>query len=333
MKLITGNSHYKLANSISNYLNIPLVDATVKKFSNGEINVKINESIRNEHIYIIQTGSSTNLGSINDHIMETLILIDACKRSNVKSITLIMPSYPYARQDKKDEPRVPITAKLMSNLYSYSGVNRMVSVDLHAPQIQGFFDIAFDNLYAIGIISKYLKKNIFNNFSINLIQNNYIFVSPDNGGAKRIMAYSKYFNINNVIMHKQRDYSTSSKIDKIILVGEFNLKDKTAIVIDDIMDTMGTMVKASKTLIDYGVKNVILVATHGIFSGEAINRINNCHYIKKVIVTNTLPQEDNCSKCSKLEVVDITNLLSQVINKIVNGESISDLFGDKSLIS
>lgn len=326
MKLITGNSHILLAQSISKYLQIELVSANVQKFSNGEIEVKINDNIRNQDIFIIQTGSSNASGSINDHIMETLILIDACKRSNVGSITLVMPYYPYSRQDKKDAPRVPISAKLMANLFSIGGVNRMISLDLHASQIQGFFEIAFDNLYAIGLISEYLKKNIFYGLSLEEMQKKYIFVSPDNGGAKRIMAYSQKFGINNVIMHKQRDYSKSSTVTKVILVGEFDLQDKTAIVIDDMMDTMGTMTNASKELVAHGIKDIIVMATHGILSGPALERINNCEHIKKVVVTNTLPQMKNIQQCNKLEEIDITELIGKVIKNIINGDSISALF-------
>ncbi len=326
MKLITGNSHPKLALSLAKCLDIPLVNCKVEKFCNTEINIQIQESVRNEHIFILQTGGYDSHNSVNDYIMETLILIDACRRSNVKSITLITPCFPYARQDKKDAPRVPISAKLMANMYTHSGVNRVVSLDLHASQIQGFFDIAFDNLYAIGLISDYFNKYLFNNMSDEDIQEKYIFVAPDNGGAKRVMAYSQKFNINNVIMHKQRDYSASNKIDKIILVGGFNLKGKTAIMIDDMMDTMGTMCKAAETLLENGVKEIIVVATHGIFSGAAMERINNFEYIKRVIVTNTLPQEKNLKLCSKLEVVDITQLLCDVIICIKTGKSISNIF-------
>src|SRR3989304_8403615 len=199
MKLITGNSHITLANSLANSLNIKLIDCTVKKFSNTEIDVKINESIRNEDIFILQTGSFDQHNSVNDFVMETLILIDACNRSNVKSITLIMPCYAYARQDKKDNPRVPISAKLIANLYKKAGVTRVISLDLHASQIQGFFDIPCDNLYALNILSNYLKTNVFIGENQNEIQEKYIFVAPDNGGAKRIMAYSSKFNINNII--------------------------------------------------------------------------------------------------------------------------------------
>ncbi len=326
MKLITGNSHLTLAASLAKSLHIPLVQCSVKKFSNTEINVQINECIRNEHIFILQTGGYDEERSINDYVMETLILIDACRRSNVRSITLIMPCYAYARQDKKDAPRVPISAKLMANMYKQAGVNRMISIDLHASQIQGFFDIAFDNLYAINLLSDYFTKNIFKKMSQKQIQDIFIFVAPDNGGAKRIIAYSQRFKINNVIMHKQRDHSTQNKVDKTILIGNFNINGKIALVIDDIVDTMGTMCKASEILIENGIKEIVVIATHGILSGPAIERINNCKHIKKVIVTNTLPQDKNMEKCDKLEVVDVTPLLCDVVLCILMGKSISNVF-------
>lgn len=326
MKLITGNSHTELALSLSKRLGIKLVDCSVKKFSNTEIEVKINENVRNDHIFILQTGGYDDNNSVNDYIMETLILIDACNRSNAKSITLIMPCYPYARQDKKDAPRVPISAKLMANMLIKAGVNRMISLDLHASQIQGFFDIPFDNLYAVNLFSKYFEETLFNQLTLKQRQEKFIFVSPDNGGAKRIIAYSKKFNINNIIMHKQRDYSTSSKVDKVILVGEFDLKNKTAIIIDDMVDTMGTIVKASNNLIENNIKDIIVVVTHGILSGPALQRINDCENISKVIVTNTLPQKYNMENCHKLETVDITGMLSEVVWCIRSGESISKIF-------
>lgn len=326
MKLITGNSHQTLAKSLAKCLSIPLVNCSVQKFSNSEIEVKINENVRNEHIFILQTGGFDEHNSINDFIMEALILIDACRRSNAKSITLLMPCYPYARQDKKDAPRVPISSKLIANMFTTSGIDRMISLDLHASQIQGFFDIPFDNLYAITLLSEHFEKHLFKNMTDQEKNDKYVFVSPDNGGAKRIMAYSKRFNINNVIMHKQRDYSTSSKVDKVILVGGFDLKNKTAIIVDDMADTMGTVVKASDTLIENGIKDIIVVVTHGILSGPALERINTCDNISRVIVTNTLAQEANQERCPKLDVVDITPLLCDVVMCIRTGESISHMF-------
>jgi ribose-phosphate pyrophosphokinase len=328
MKLITGNSHPVLADQLSQCLGVSLVQCTVTKFSNTEIKIEIHEVIRGQHIYILQTGTFDNDEnySVNDYLMETLILVDACRRSNAKSITLIMPLYPYSRQDKKDAPRVPISSKLVANLFSSAGINRIISVDLHASQIQGFLDIPFDNLYAINLISEYLSSKIFVNMTLDEIQKKYIFVSPDNGGTKRIVAYSKKFKIDNVIMHKQRDYSASSKIDEVILVGKQDLTDKTAIIIDDMVDTMGTMVNASKVLVENGAKSVIIIATHGVLSGSALDRINNSEHIEKVIVTNTVPQQKNCEKCPKLNIVDISPLLCEVVKCIRDNKNISHMF-------
>lgn len=326
MKLITGNSHPTLAQSVADYLDTRLVNCVVRKFSNSEIDVRINECIRHEHVFILQTGAFDQHNSVNDFIIETLIMIDACRRSNSKSITLVIPCYPYARADKKDSPRVAIGAKMMANMYKQAGVNRVIAVDLHAAQIQGFFDIACDNLYAIRLLSDYFMNTLFKNMGLKEIQNKYIFVSPDNGGAKRIDAYSAAFKINNVIMHKQRDHSTHNKVDKVILIGGIDLSNKTAIVIDDMVDTAGTITKATDNLIEGGIKDIIIVFTHGILSGPAIDRINQCKNISRVIVTNTLPQDHNREICSKLEVVDITQLLGETVKRIVNGQSISEMF-------
>jgi len=326
MKLLTGNSHPELAESVSGYLGVPIVNCTVGRFANGEVNIKLHECIRNQDVFILATGGSTAAGTLNDLLMETLIMVNACRLSSAKSITVFMACYPYARQDKKDKSRTPISARLMADFFETAGVTRLVAVDLHAAQIQGFFHVPCDNLYAIDVLCTYLRDTIFVGLSKTEIQDRYVFVSPDNGGAKRITAYSKRYDLNNVIMHKERDYSAVNKVEKTILVGEQSIEGKIGIIVDDMCDTMGTVVKACESLEEHGMIGAIVVVTHGVLSGPAAERINGCDFIQKVIVTNTLPQTENGERIAKLEVVDITGLISDAIQCISAGHSMSKLF-------
>lgn len=384
MKIISASSHPDLSKKISKHLDIPLVKCKTQQFSNSEFNIQIDENLRNDDIVIIGTGSFTKKRSVSDHVWEILLMIDACKRASCKKVTVVLPCFPYARQDKKDAPRVPISAAVVTKQLTTAGLDHLISLDLHAAQIQGFIDKPFDNLYAIKYLTKHLVENIFQvdistknindhlkNMSkdelkprINLIKemfhkegkiyndsdiqselhnqlyrelrNNkikeldidkkYILVSPDNGGAKRIDAYAADLLLERCVMNKKRDYTKSSTVLKSELHGVDDCKNRTAIVIDDMMDTMGTMSKACEVLLEKGFKDVIIMATHGIFSGPAMTRINECDAISKVIVTNSVPQKNNKRKCSKLEVVDISPLMADVIKIVHNGGSISKLF-------
>ncbi len=326
VRLIVGSSHPELGNEIARLLGIKPVECVLEKFANGECQVIIKESLRGKKIYILQTGCNFQDYSINDHLMQLYIIIDACKRADVAHITVIIPNLPYARQDKKDISGSPISASLVARMLGTMKINRIITIDLHAGQIQGFFNGACDNLYAINILCQYIKENIFNKLTKENIPNNFILVSPDNGGAKRIDSYSKKLELNNIIMHKQRDHSGKNIVTKTVLVGESDIKNKTAIIIDDMCDTMGTMVAAVNTLKEHEIKEVIVVATHGIFSGPALERINGCKDMTRVIVTNSLPQKENQEKCSKIEVVEIAPLLVDVIKRLETGESISELF-------
>lgn len=329
VRILSGNSHKKLAIKICNLLDKPLSDCTIKDFSNTEIKVDINENIRNKHIFIVESGTY-GYGkdkSINDYFMETLIIIDACRRSNPKSINLLLPCYPYARQDKKEDSREPITAKLIANLLTTAGINRLLVVDLHSPQIQGFFDIPVDNLYSINLVINHLKNSLFKNKSYEEIREDFLIISPDAGATKRTLKFAKLLKLNTLIMHKQRDYSKVNCVEEAIVIGDTDaLKDKTAIIMDDMCDTGGTLIKACDTLVNYGAKKVIAIVTHGILSGPAIERINNCKYLDKMIVSNTIPQEYNLSKCDKLEVFGIEELMANAIQKLISSGSLSDLF-------
>lgn len=325
VKLISGNSNKELAGRISDVLAVSLVKAIVEKFPNTEIRVEINEDIRGCDVFIIQTGGADEKNSINDYLMETLLLIDACKRSGARTVNAILATYPYARSDKKDKPRVPIGGKLVANLLEAAGCDRVISMDLHSGQIQGFTNLPFDNLYAINLHIDNLKQNLFKNMTNEEINEKYVLVSLDLGGAKRIREYSKRLSVRHALIDKQRDYSRPGNVVKSILVGE-DIKGKTAILVDDIIDSAGTLKSGLDDLVKHGCTKAICIFTHGIFSGPAFDRLKSCDIIEKVIVTNTLDQQVNISKYSLLEVVDTAPLLSEVIKRLTVGGSLSALF-------
>ena len=328
--LLNGNSNIELAEKISSYLNIKLCERNITKFSNSEIKINICENIRNKDVFIIQTGSNDELNSVNDYVMETLLLIDACKRSMAHTINLIMPCYPYARQDKKENSREPISAKLIANMFTTAGITRLIVMDLHASQIQGFFDIPVDNIYSLKLVIEYMNQKLFKNLSIENKQKEYIVVSPDAGATKRTLKFANYMNLNTIIMHKQRNYEKENTIDNTILIGDTsNLNNKTAIICDDMCDSGGTLIKVVENLEKYGIKNVIVVITHGIFSGKCIERLKNCCVISKIIVSDTINQTINLEKLDdKLEIFSVSKLLGQVISNIITGSSLSELFSE-----
>ncbi len=314
MKLLSGSSHSQLAKDIAKYLHMNLCPCTLDKFSNNEIRVEIKENIRNEDIFIIQTGSNINGYSINDILMETMIMIDACRRSNSKSITLIMPFYPYARQDKKNESRSPISAKVVANMLEHSGIDRLVVMDLHAQQIQGFFNIPVDNLYSLPLVMNLFTRDQLKDM---------VIVSPDAGGMKRALKFGKYLNLPTLFMHKDRNYQIKGQIDQMILVGDANiLKNKTVLILDDMADTCGTLLKCAEECFKYGSRDCQAVITHGVFSELGIERISNSKYISKIYSSNTLPEIDH----ERIQYFNISKLVSQVIDCLVTGNSISDLF-------
>ena len=319
--LISGSSNYGLSGKISEYLNSDLVNCDLNKFKNGEISIDIKQNIKNKDICIIQSGyNNYNNSNVNDIIMETILLIDACRRSNAKTITLVFSCYPYARQDRKDNSRVPISASILGNILELSGVTRVISLDLHAPQIQGFFKCPVDNLYSIKLVEKKLNEMYDN-------KNDLIFVAPDAGAAKRTFSFAKNVGVKTCIIHKERDYSNGGEISKTVIVCNCkNPGDKTAIIIDDIIDSGGTFMKACEELINYGFKEVIGVLSHGYFTKNAIQNINNSKYIKKIIVTNTICQLNNVTKSDKIEIIDVSSIFGEAIYKIYEGKSLSSLF-------
>ena len=309
MKLVSGNSNLPLAQSISKYLGVNLVKATIKKFPDKEIFVEIQENVRGEDVFVIQSTSFP----ANDHVMELLITIDALKRGSAKRIAAIMPYYGYARQDRKSGPRTPISAKLVANLISTAGADRALMVDLHAGQIQGFFDIPTDNLFAAPVFIEDIKKR----FS----DKNLVVVSPDVGGVVRARAIAKRVDSELAIIDKRREKASVSEV--MNLIGE--VENKNCILIDDICDTAGTLTNASKALKEKKAKTVFAYITHGVLSKPAIERINESP-IDKMIITDSILARDDVIDSPKIEQLSIATLIGEAIGRITDNRSVSSLF-------
>lgn len=297
---------------------------TTGVFSNGETRVQIETDVRNKHVVII---SQTRTGHINDDIMELLMILDACVRAGTSEITVVLPYYPYSRSDKKDHPRCPIGAALVAKLLTSCHIDNLVSLDLHAGQIQGFIDRGFHNLYIRNYMCDFMYNNYLKFHDKEKWNDNFILIAPDAGSARAVKCYSKVLGINNVILDKQRDYSKPGTVVNSRIIGSpDDLKDRIAFMIDDMADTFGTMCAAAKELVDYGVKYVIVLVTHGVLSGAAIENINKTQCIKEVVVTDSLPQEHNLIKCPKLRVMTCAELIVRCIDGILTSKSISRLF-------
>jgi len=309
MKILTGNSNKHLSGKISKYLKNKLVNSSIRKFSDGEIYIEINENIRGNSIFIIQSISSP----ANDNLMELLLCIDALKRSSAKNITAVIPYFGYARQDRKVVPRTSISAKLVSNLITMAGAARVVTVDLHAGQIQGFFDIPVDNLFATPIFARHIKKKIK--------KKNLICVAPDVGGVERARALGRKLDVGLSIIDKRRPSPGKSQVMNVI----GNVKGKTCIIVDDIIDSGGTIVNAADALKKRGAKEVHVYVTHGVLSGEAVEKIKKSK-IKNLVVTDTIDNSDKAKKARNIEVLTISNLLAEAMKRISNSTSVSDLF-------
>ncbi len=309
MKILTGNSNKQLSSKISKNLKNKLVNTSIRKFADGEIYIEINENIRGNSIFIIQSVSSP----ANDNLMELLLCIDALKRSSAKNITTVIPYFGYARQDRKVVPRTSISAKLVSNLITNAGADRVVTVDLHAGQIQGFFDIPVDNLFATPIFAKHIKRKIKSN--------NIICVAPDVGGVERARALGKKLDVGLAIVDKRRPSPGKSQVMNVI----GNVKNKICILTDDIIDSGGTIVNAADALLKRGAKEVHVYATHGVFSGDAVKKIKNSK-IKNLVITDSIDSSDKLKKVRNIEVLSISILLAEAIKRISNSTSVSDLF-------
>jgi len=304
--LFSGTANPELAQEVSEYLDQPLSKAKITKFSDNEINVKIEESVRGKDVFILQPTSAP----ANFNLMELLIMVDALKRSSARSITAVVPYYGYARQDRKAEPRVPISAKLVANLMETAGITRVVTVDLHASQIQGFFDIPVDNLYGAVLFNDYVKsKNL----------KNPIVASPDIGGVARARYFAKTMGLDMVIVDKRREKANESEVMNII----GNVEGKDVIMIDDMVDTAGTMVKAAAALKKLGATSVMACCTHPVLSGPAFERIENGD-LDELVVTNTIPLKNGSS--DKIKVLSTAKMLGEVIRRVYNNESVNSLF-------
>ncbi|MDH5202129.1 MAG: ribose-phosphate pyrophosphokinase [Nitrospirota bacterium] len=309
MKLFTGNAHKELAKEVGNYLGIAVADATVTTFSDGEIMVHINENVRGTDVFILQPTCTP----VNKNIMELLLMVDALKRASAGRITAVIPYYGYARQDRKVQPRVPISAKLVADLITAAGTNRLLTVDLHAGQIQGFFNIPVDNLYAAPVLLEYIRKN----YDLK----NLVIVSPDAGGVERARSFAKRLQCTIAIVDKRREAMNISQVMNVI--GEVEGKD--AMILDDMIDTGGTTIQPAGALKDKGVKQVFAACTHAVLSGSAVEGLNNS-IIKELIVTNTIPLDSKKEQCKKLTVLSIAPLLGEAIKRIHEESSISSLF-------
>uniref|UniRef100_A0A060TCG5 ribose-phosphate diphosphokinase n=1 Tax=Blastobotrys adeninivorans TaxID=409370 RepID=A0A060TCG5_BLAAD len=318
IKILSGNSHPELARLVARKLDTNVANIRATQFSSSETSVTVGESVRDEDVYIIQTG----IGSVNDYLMEMLIMAHACRTASARRITAIIPNFPYGRQDKKDKGRAPIAARLLANMLQSSGFDHLVTMDLHAQQIQGFFDIPADNLYAEPSILEYIKDNIADYYSQAVV------VSPDAGGAKRAAGIADRLDLPFALIHKERQQA--NEVFQMILVGD--VMNRLAIIIDDMADTCGTLIKAAETVKAHGATDVIAIVTHGIFSGKAIEKLNRCSALSKVVCTNTVPlNETATTTTNKLEVIDISGTIAEAIRRLHNGESISYLFHHKPL--
>ena len=309
MKLLSGNSNKILSKNIANYLKSKLVNSSIRNFSDGEIYVEINENIRGNSIFIIQSISSP----ANDNLMELLLCIDALKRSSAKNITAVIPYFGYARQDRKVVPRTSISAKLVSNLITTAGADRVVTVDLHAGQIQGFFDIPVDNLFATPIFARHVTKKIKSK--------NIICVAPDVGGTERARALGKLLNIGLAIVDKRRPKPGKSQVMNVI----GDVKGKTCLIVDDIIDSGGTIVNAAKALKKRCAKEVYVYITHGVLSGDAVKKIKDS-VIKNLVITDTIDNNNKIKGVKNIEVLPISGLMGEAIKRISNSTSVSDLF-------
>ncbi|MEL6184026.1 MAG: ribose-phosphate pyrophosphokinase [Myxococcota bacterium] len=308
LKIFSGNSNSTLAQEVVSKLDVPLGRATVGRFQDGEINVTIGENVRASDVFVIQS----TCNPANEHIMELLVIIDALRRASAQQITAVIPYFGYARQDRKVAPRTPISAKLVADLIDVAGATRVLSIDMHAGQIQGFFNVPFDHLYAMKVLLEHMRENFGEGV---------VIVSPDAGGVERARAFGKRLNANIGMIDKRRPKANEAKVMQVI--GEVDGHD--VIIIDDMIDTGGTLCAAADALRDRGAKKIYAYATHPVFSGPAIDRIN-ASVIEKVVVTNTIPLSEQASASPKIEAVSVASLIAEAIRRIHHGDSVSSLF-------
>jgi ribose-phosphate pyrophosphokinase len=308
LKILSGNSNIQLAQAICKGLDISLGKANVKKFSDGEIQVEIEDNVRGMDVFVVQSTCTP----VNRSLMELLIMMDAIKRASAERITAVIPYYGYARQDRKVAPRVPITAKLVADLITTAGANRILTVDLHAGQIQGFFNIPVDHLYSAPVMVEFIKEKYTDNL---------VIVSPDAGGVERARAFAKRLGSNLAIIDKRRPQPNESNIMNII----GDIEGKTALLLDDMVDTAGTLTQSANALIEKGATKVVACCTHPVLSGQAVGKINQSA-LQELVVTDTIPLTKEAQSCSKIVVLSVAELLGEAIKRIHSNDSVSSLF-------
>lgn len=308
IRIFSGNANRELAKKICNKLGVPLGKANVTTFSDGETRVEIDENVRGMDVFIIQS----TCPPVNVTVMELLIMIDAMKRASADRITAVIPYYGYARQDRKVAPRAPISAKLVADLITAAGANRVLALDLHAGQIQGFFNIPVDNLFATPLLLNYIRSNY---------DENTVIVSPDTGGVERARAFARRLGINLAIIDKRREGPNEAQVMNII----GNVEDKKVIILDDMIDTAGTVVQAAMALQNAGARDISVCCTHPVLSGPAIERLEGS-IIKEVIVTDTIPLHEQAQACKLIKVLPVADLLSEAVRRIYYDDSVSSLF-------
>lgn len=306
--IFTGSANRPLAAAIAAYLEMPLGRCRTERFADGEVFAEIEENVRGVDVYVIQPTCKP----VNDHLMELLVMVDALKRASAGSITAVIPYYGYARQDRKNAPRTPITAKLVADLLSTSGVNRVVAMDLHAGQIQGFFDVPVDHLFATPVFLNHFKSRF---------AEPPVFVSPDAGGVERTRAYAKRMGADLAIVDKRREKANVSEVMHVI----GDVTDRECVLLDDMIDTAGTMTNAARALLDRGARRVLAAATHPVLSGPAIERISNS-VLDEVLVTDTIPLTQAAIDSGKFRVLSVAELLGETIKRIHTSDSVSSLF-------
>jgi ribose-phosphate pyrophosphokinase len=314
LHLVSGRANLPLAQEIAGCLGVELGDANIEDFSNGEIHCRFGESVRGMDVFIIQSHGASGHLSINDAILEHLQMVDAARRASAKRITAVMPFYGYGRQDRKAEPREPITAKLVANMFTAAGAGRLLSVDLHSGQIQGFIDNPFDHLTAMPVLVDYLRQHMGDDL---------VVVSPDAGRVKAAERYANVLHADLAIVHKRRVKGAMNTVEAKEVVG--NVEDRTCVLVDDMIDTGGTLVAAAEQLVEQGASQVCAAATHGVLSGPAIDRIKNS-VITKVVVTNTLPLPPE-KQIDKLEVLSVAQIIADAIDAVFEDTSVSEIFG------
>lgn len=308
LKLFAGNSNVQMTMEICSYLKIPLSKANVRTFSDGEVFVEIEENVRGMDVFVLQS----TCPPVNQNLMELLIMIDALKRASCKRITAVIPYYGYGRQDRKVAPRVPISAKLVADLLTAAGANRVLSMDLHAGQIQGFFNIPFDHLFAAPMLLEHIRNHYLDDL---------VIVSPDAGGVERARAFAKRLQVSFAIIDKRRE--TLNEARAMNIIGD--IRGKKTLILDDMIDTAGTLIQAAEALLLGGAASVYAACTHPVLSGPAVERIQNST-LEDVVVTNTIPLRDEALYCSKIRQLSVSNLLAEAIQRIHEERSVSSLF-------